>query len=66
MMKAAMPRSGILARTGNAESQANGPVFMMANNHETGDLGTVVTRVESATMRQYFPETWLWKIDVSE
>lgn len=60
-----MPRSGMLGRSGavaNSLTLDNEPIVMKKETN----VEEAVQIVESLTMRQYFPETWLWSISVAE
>lgn len=67
-----MPRSGMLARMGSASNdnsrmefaEQNEPIAMSKGKSKSSEEAVQV--VESLTMRQYFPETWLWSIYIAE
>lgn len=68
-----MPRSGMLARMGSALiigsnrmefSEQEEPIAMSKGDSKSVEEAVQV--VESLTMRQYFPETWLWSIFIAE
>ena len=68
-----MPRSGIF-RSGMAIAQSDSlnvelssvPIFLQSNGGATQNKAIAKESVVIETVRQYFPETWLWDIYVAE
>ena len=60
-----MGRSGIM-RSGNMEINEMAPMMLDSMSVPNQMKNSVKEEVVIQSVRQYFPETWLWSLDVSK